>query len=114
MFMNSMFPSLEPRFANHVFFELDPVNNEESEIQKFEKTQENWLHSISNLSMDLRPFGKLEPQQGQETDDEDVNDESEDETDDANEEEDMVLEPNDLQITYSPTTEMAANETNQS
>lgn len=40
-----------------------------------------------------------------------VNDESEDETDDANEEEDMVLEPNDLQITYSPTTEMAANET---
>jgi len=92
-----------------VFFELDPVSNEEAEIQKFEKSQENWLLSISNLSSELRPFGKVEPQQ-QETDDEDVNDESEDETDDANEEEDMVLEPNDLQITYSPTTEMATNE----
>lgn len=72
------------------------------------------LQSITTLSSELRPFGKVEPQQGQETDDEDVNDESEDETDDANEEEDMVLEPNDLQITYSPTTEMAANEATQS
>lgn len=51
--MNSMFPSLEPRFANHVFFELDPLN-EEAEIQRFEKNQEIWVSLKDSKSINCK------------------------------------------------------------
>lgn len=55
--MLPLFPSLMPPITNSLWFDIDPVCDEEAEVQAMENEHQNWLNAISQTAQDLNPIG---------------------------------------------------------
>ena len=54
-----LFPSLTPRLVDPLWHKVDVAKNEDLELEKLEKEQENFVKSIKEKDYHLTPIGKV-------------------------------------------------------
>ena len=68
--MIPFFPSLRPKIANRLYFDVSSPINEETEL-RYEREHHAWRDSFKHMAADINPLGKILTIGGPETDDED-------------------------------------------
>lgn len=93
-----MFPSLQNKIADPLWFGIDRSCDDENELHALENEQSNWMSVIVQKNCDLLPIGKKPSEQLEEVEEDDEEEDDNDDDSDSHDDEDD--EDLDMEVSY--------------
>nr|CAD7464049.1 unnamed protein product [Timema tahoe] len=88
-----LFPSLNPKLTDSLWFNVDKAIDEEAELTLIEQEHTTWLNNVTNEDYELIPIGKTASEHlDEEEEDDDEEDDNDDDSDSHDDEDDEELD----------------------